>query len=484
MRALFDKYYAPFLYGSRVERCYMAAVLVVMDVVGGLLCLAYLLAPAFSWIILFRGKWSEAPGKTSEQYHLRTIYYFCLGALLFQIVLTIIPLTGQPFLFLACPQRAGKSGQSTCFQRFRGAFQGLSINSWMWHMTLAIGVKHLEHIHFIVLSLTSLPCGMHESLSWYDVVFGAAAMLWLLKLKYSFTACIDCTEDRNHCRRHSRRFQLPCSRGSRKVLENMEFSSGLKLDIYRRCEGKPRYIMLWVHGGGWVLGERGGGLNGFVSALVENHDWLVCCADYRGARREHGVKLQDQLEDISKAYAWLKEHAGDYGAADVPLCLGGVSAGAFLATLACKHVDPVALVLSSGVYSIDDASLAARPGIRHILAEHVIASEDARAWHAADPVAALSRCPRLPVALFHGTADCIAPISDARALRESLTSSRGSKDGVACHFLYREVPTGCHGWDYFRSECANAAAADADAFLTDEFPKSIEGPPSTESAGD
>lgn len=244
-------------------------------------------------------------------------------------------------------------------------------------------------------------------------------------------------------------------------VKDIEFRDGLKLDIYSSGSSHPRGLLLWVHGGGWVLGERGTP-NAFVKALVENHGWIVCSADYRSCHASTNIRLGQQLEDIKGAADWLRNHQHEFGADGLQLCLGGISAGAHLAALASKDISPAALVFSSGIFCVSREEFAHRPTILHVLENHIIGSGDPEAWKRASPIhlADKSSC-FPPTAVLHGSADSMSPVTDSRVFCAALRETMNDTSRV----LYIEVANGPHGWDYFVSNTSKKNAAIVDEFV-------------------
>ena len=97
-----------------------------------------------------------------------------------------------------------------------------------------------------------------------------------------------------------------------------------------RPDGKEQGLIVYVHGGGWVLG----GLADF-DALSRNlalrSDCAVLLIDYRLAPEN---QFPAGLEDVEDAISWAAAHCVQLIGADVPLIVAGDSAGANLATVA------------------------------------------------------------------------------------------------------------------------------------------------------
>ena len=124
----------------------------------------------------------------------------------------------------------------------------------------------------------------------------------------------------------------------------------------------PAPGMLFLHGGGWVLGWLGRH-DGICAWLAKTAGIRVASLDYRLAP-EH--KFPAALEDTVAAARWLKENGAEYGFDPDRLAVGGDSAGANLALSALTVLrdtnEPVFKLASQiyGVFSADSATLSHR----------------------------------------------------------------------------------------------------------------------------
>ena len=85
--------------------------------------------------------------------------------------------------------------------------------------------------------------------------------------------------------------------------------------------------LLWIHGGGYVLGEVEGD-DRYVMQLVKAVECVAVSVEYRLAP-EHPFPAP--VEDCYAALCWLALHAGDLGVEPARLAIGGASAGGGLA---------------------------------------------------------------------------------------------------------------------------------------------------------
>jgi acetyl esterase/lipase len=90
---------------------------------------------------------------------------------------------------------------------------------------------------------------------------------------------------------------------------------------------RPSGALLWLHGGGMVLGHPGMD-NELCSRIADRADVVVVSVDYRLAP-EH--PFPGALEDCYRVLRWLHEHAEELGVDPARIAIGGNSAGAGLA---------------------------------------------------------------------------------------------------------------------------------------------------------
>ncbi len=105
-----------------------------------------------------------------------------------------------------------------------------------------------------------------------------------------------------------------------------------ELDLYiPRGEG-PHPTVLFLHGGGWISGDRKmpGGLYGNVGWTLAARGYLVGVASYRLSPQ---FPYPAQPEDVAAAFRWMVDHSAEYGGEPSRVALIGHSAGAHLAAL-------------------------------------------------------------------------------------------------------------------------------------------------------
>ncbi|MGA9276677.1 alpha/beta hydrolase [Ilumatobacter sp.] len=130
-------------------------------------------------------------------------------------------------------------------------------------------------------------------------------------------------------------------------------ADGVPVRLYRPAPAdEVPGLLLWFHGGGWVLGDIASHDN-ICHALARRAGHAVLSVAY-GLAPERPFPAA--LDDCIQATRWAHEHAGELGVDADRIAIGGDSAGANLATVVC-HSDPPPLVFQVLVYPLTDARM-------------------------------------------------------------------------------------------------------------------------------
>ncbi|MDT0634471.1 alpha/beta hydrolase [Spectribacter hydrogenoxidans] len=103
----------------------------------------------------------------------------------------------------------------------------------------------------------------------------------------------------------------------------------LAIRIYKPKGSGPHPILMYFHGGGWVIGGLDD-YNGVASNLAEKAGCVTIAVDYRLAP-EHPYPAA--VEDCYAALEWAAANAGEIGADASRIAVSGDSAGGTLATV-------------------------------------------------------------------------------------------------------------------------------------------------------
>jgi len=102
--------------------------------------------------------------------------------------------------------------------------------------------------------------------------------------------------------------------------------------LYRPATAGPHPVVVYFHGGGWVLGDATSD-DPFCRDLCVRTDAIIVSADYRHAP-EH--RFPAPVDDALAATRWVAEHAADLGGIPGRLAVAGWSAGANLAAVVAQ----------------------------------------------------------------------------------------------------------------------------------------------------
>ncbi len=228
-----------------------------------------------------------------------------------------------------------------------------------------------------------------------------------------------------------------------------------RLDVYRRRgAGSGCPVVLQIHGGAWVIGDKRQQGQPLLHHLAER-GWLGVAPNYRRSPR---ATFPDHLVDVKRALAWVRQHGEEYGAdPDFVVVTGGSAGGHLAALLALTPNDPAyqpgfesvdtsvaACVPLYGVYDfLDQHGVRGRAAMRPFLQRLVMkcAPEECHdRWVAASPISQV-RDDAPPFFVVHGGHDTLAWVEDARWFVETLRSV--SHNPV----LYAELPRTQHAFD-------------------------------------
>lgn len=201
------------------------------------------------------------------------------------------------------------------------------------------------------------------------------------------------------------RFSLPA--GAR-VLMDQAYGpdAAQKVDVYIPKNAKGAPILFMVHGGAWMVGDKG------ASKVVVNKvtHWLpkgyiVAAPNYRMSR---DPKVMDQVDDVARALAHVQSHAADWGGDGARVLVLGHSAGAHLVSmlasdrrLAGQHGAKPWL----GTVSLDSAAfdIVDIMASKHYRFYDRVFGSDRAFWEQASPFYRLTSAPASPMLIVCST---------------------------------------------------------------------------------
>jgi acetyl esterase len=158
-------------------------------------------------------------------------------------------------------------------------------------------------------------------------------------------------------------------------LEDVD-AGGIPARLYRPSDVVPLGLLVYLHGGGWVLGSIAGS-DHICRALANRSGAAVLSVDYRLAP-EHPFPAG--VEDALTATRWAYDHANELGVDRSRLAIGGDSAGGNLAAVVAQ-LGPVPLRFQLLIYPVTDVRGATASYTEHGTGYYLTASE--MAWFVA-----------------------------------------------------------------------------------------------------
>jgi len=114
-------------------------------------------------------------------------------------------------------------------------------------------------------------------------------------------------------------------------------SDAQRLDLYRPPVMAPARLVVWVHGGAWMRGDKANQLDDKI-ALFTSAGWAFASVNYRLSPDPPSddpgrIVHPAHVEDVARALHWLHANADELGLDSTRIAVLGHSAGAHLAAL-------------------------------------------------------------------------------------------------------------------------------------------------------
>ncbi|HEY1830178.1 MAG TPA: alpha/beta hydrolase [Acidimicrobiales bacterium] len=249
-----------------------------------------------------------------------------------------------------------------------------------------------------------------------------------------------------------------------------------RLDIYRsrvsQSAGAP--VMVYVHGGAWIIGEKREQGKPMMYELVAR-GWVCVAINYRLSPKS---VWPAHIVDVKRSIAWVRDHIAEYGGDPNFIAISGGSAGGHLCALAA--LTPGDPAYQPGFETADTRVDAAIPfygvmdmtgspagsgrygnGLLEMLEKTVMKTtiaEHPEIFEQASPTLRVN-ADAPPFFVLQGANDTLVPVDVARTFVEKLRSV--SKAPVA----YAELPLAQHAFDVLASLRCQATTAGVASFL-------------------
>jgi arylformamidase len=129
------------------------------------------------------------------------------------------------------------------------------------------------------------------------------------------------------------------------------------LDVFRPEGAKGLPVVLFVHGGTWLMGDKDFyGINRKAGKMFARSGYVTAVINYR---LSPFVRHPEHAKDVARAYAWVQRNIAKFGGDPTRVVIVGHSAGGHLATLVAT--DPT--YLADPDLKLDATARAALKGV-------------------------------------------------------------------------------------------------------------------------
>ncbi|MDT4919052.1 MAG: hypothetical protein QOH89_3752 [Pseudonocardiales bacterium] len=246
-----------------------------------------------------------------------------------------------------------------------------------------------------------------------------------------------------------------------------------ELDVLHHRDSPPDApVLLQVHGGGWVMGNKEWEGNQLMLHMAAR-GWVCVAVNYPLSPR---ARWPEHIVAVKRAVRWIRENIAEYGADPSFIAVSGGSAGGHLAAMTAltandpalqpgfEDVDTSIQACASfyGVYDFTDESgeRYTRQRLNSLLRPYVMSRSATYPddYRAASPLYRVS-AEAPPFLVLHGTNDTLVPVADGRAFVDRLREH--AKNPVA----YAELAGAQHAFDVFPSLRSAAVVRGVARFL-------------------
>lgn len=260
---------------------------------------------------------------------------------------------------------------------------------------------------------------------------------------------------------------------ARKTYTNLSYandSKAQKLDLYLPAKAGPYALVIWIHGGGFIGGDKANFRGSPILQALLDRGYATAVINYRLSGE---AKFPAQIFDTKAAVRWLRANAATYDLNPGKVGVWGASAGGNLAALLAtsnntKGLEDLSMGNSREPSSVQVAidwfgptnfllmdQMAREQGCTGILHDGLYSPESRLVGYAIQtkPLQSLAPNPAAyvsrddpPMYIEHGQLDCTVPYHQSQLLYDSLRKIKNSAD-IKLKFLGRSG----HGDNEFNS---------------------------------
>ena len=243
----------------------------------------------------------------------------------------------------------------------------------------------------------------------------------------------------------------------------------LKLRVYKGAKAKNKPLVVYFHGGGWVLGDLESH-HPFCQILCDRSGCGVIAVDYRLAPEHPFPAAHDDCLAITN---WIAANITELGPSSGKIVLAGDSAGANLATATCLELDPGVHQLVAGevvIYPVTDHYESAFPSYKDKARGYNLTSSMMR-WFwdtylantgTAPPIEQSQRATPLKAANLSSLPPTLLVTAENDPLRDEGIAYADKLRDAGVLVKYRHFEDAAHGF-----ACSEGPTANFEAFMSD-----------------
>lgn len=231
-----------------------------------------------------------------------------------------------------------------------------------------------------------------------------------------------------------------------------ECGGSQELDIYRSAEPGPNPVLVWVHGGGFVAGDKAIGVDESFAEFLDA-GWDIVAVNYRMPTEDGQNRWPVPFQDLNRAIRWIKANAipQDWDptrVAAVGASAGGNLAGLLATTAQVPELQPpdlppelaavdATIVAGIGMAPVSDVALYSDSALGHTVNQYLGCSSECPDLMAAASVHTYVDASSAPLFVLHGRKDNVAPTTQGETLQAAF-----ERAGVAERFKLVVVDDG------------------------------------------
>jgi glycerophosphoryl diester phosphodiesterase len=215
-------------------------------------------------------------------------------------------------------------------------------------------------------------------------------------------------------------YTLPAYR----TLSDVAYGSDV-LDAYIPSDYEQAKVIVYIHGGGWTGGDKGEFPAPLIEELVGRRKYILVSMNYRLIKDGKNI-FPAQMEDVSRALAFLTRYSKKYHYDGSEFALMGGSAGAYMAMLYAYGYDTARQVKTVidywGPTDLSDKAVRAenKDADSKVITLLGVGDPQARICLDASPYYRATKTTGVPTILFHGGEDPLVNISQAEKMYKKL----------------------------------------------------------------